>query len=722
MSTGMFEGTGGSANTKAFGSLPLTDTAQLWASRKSAAESLKENHEADWARYWRWYMNWVEPMTDPQDWWRSNVPDPQAFKVIETLLPKHILGMFQKQEWFTVKGREASDDIPARKAQALLEYMVDRMDMFPKLYECVKYALIMGHAWGKVTWKVETEDVVRDEAVLDYDQLTGEVTERQVRTTVPREVYNDPWFEWLMIDQIWADPTGKGRWYIEQIETTLEELRETNEADGTRGIYKNLDLLELTGSHSALESFDEVQEGHNIPRDDVKSPSIDGQRVTLWQCWGWVPKPLRGPDGAAWRLTVIGNGIVEIRDVPITTPDNRPPYFPIRAVPIPGRLYGESVMRWVGPQIDLKSRLANMRMDEVTLGVWQQYVYDRDAVSSNKMFFQPGGALPVDTSGGARSVRDLFAVVERRPIMGEVYLEDGARQKTIEDTSAATPGQQGVADTSRQTATEISVITARGDQRFVLATMWLDHSIKKPLLTMGFKNYQRYAPEGRIVRILGPGGTPEDAQVSLDDLEIPLDIDVKGGLEAFGREARRQSIGEFIQLSSAESFAPYFNVGELLTALAEDQGWTNPRRFVKTDDQVNQERQESMKMQVQMAQMQVMLETQSKIAIEQAKGMADVEGQRQALMIEAQKGQLQLGVASQMAQIDLAMKQQEAEINALEQRIRLEGARQDLVIQLEKARIELATLREKSRIAIAQAKAKPAATGGASRRRGKSRP
>ena len=101
----MFTGTGGPANTEPAAGGPLTDAAELWMGRKSHAEELKENHQGDGVRFWRWYMEWIKPMNDPADWWRSNAPDPEEVKVIETLLPKHILGMFHKQEWFTVKGR-----------------------------------------------------------------------------------------------------------------------------------------------------------------------------------------------------------------------------------------------------------------------------------------------------------------------------------------------------------------------------------------------------------------------------------------------------------------------------------------------------------------------------------------------------------------------------------------------------------------------------------------
>ena len=155
---------------------PFTDIARFWSRRKTVSEFLKKNHQSDWTNYWRWYLAWVERMNDPLDWWRNNAPDPEAFKVIETLLPKHILGMFLSQEWFTVKGRERQDAEYARIVQSLLMYMVDRNDLFPKIYECMKYCLIMGHAWGKVTWRVEVEDRVRDTGEPVFDAESGQMT------------------------------------------------------------------------------------------------------------------------------------------------------------------------------------------------------------------------------------------------------------------------------------------------------------------------------------------------------------------------------------------------------------------------------------------------------------------------------------------------------------------------------------------------------------------
>jgi hypothetical protein len=570
----MFRGTGGPVNTipGATGSPYLTDTAELWGRRKSKSEELKESHQGEWTRNWKWYLAHRQAMTDPQDWWRSNVADPEAFKIIETLLPNLILGMFQSQEWFTVKGRERNDAELARKVQSLLMYMADRMELFPKLYECLKYALIMGHAWGKVTWKIEVEDRIRNVGMPIMDAFGGIAGVRNMRVNEPHEVYNDPHFEWLMLDKVWCDPTGQGRWYMEQIETTLDQLNETNDQ---LGIYKNLSLVAGMGDHTSEgEPFDEEKDGFGYSGTQTEPAMVDGTKVVLSQCWGWVPPDLRGPDGAAYRLTVIANGLVEIRDEPIPTPDNRPPYFPIKTVPVPGRLFGASILKWIGPQIDVKARLANMRVDEVSLGIWQQFVSDRDAVGSNQMLMQPGGNIAVDTMGGTRSIRDVFAVIDRKPIMQEAYVEDGVRQRMAEDTAAATNLQQGVADSSRQSATEIMSLRSKGDARFVLQTMWLDATVKKQILERGFKYYQKQLPPNRMIRIIG---TDYEDTVDISEIQVPHDIIVDAGIQAFTREARIQSVSEFVQLANSEQFGPWFKKSSSRTSSSRSR-WPSWRR------------------------------------------------------------------------------------------------------------------------------------------------
>jgi hypothetical protein len=146
------------------------------------------------------------------------------------------------------------------------------------------------------------------------------------------------------------------------------------------GAYGGLDSLAdaRKGTLASGVSADYIRESQvleGIPWHTI-SPMRDGVGVELWQCWGWVPKEARLGElpEIEWRLQVIANARYVLRDIPAPTPDLRPPYFPIKSVVIPKRLYGASVLEYIGPLCDQQSRVANMRLDEVYLGVWQQYL------------------------------------------------------------------------------------------------------------------------------------------------------------------------------------------------------------------------------------------------------------------------------------------------------------------------------------------------------------
>ena len=195
-------------------------------------------------------------------------------------------------------------------------------------------------------------------------------------------------------------------------------------------------------------------------------------------------------------------------------------------------------------------------MDEVLLNIWGQYIIDSNSgITSNDMLLQPAGALFVDGNPAEK-----VALLPRKAVLQESYVEEEAIKTSIEDAAAATPLQQGVADTSRQTATEIQTLRAQGDQRFVLQTMWLDYTLKKELLTRGFKFYQKQLPPGRLVKIVG---TDYSVPIDISSIQDPVDIVVESGMAAFGREARIQSMAELVQLAASEVFAPWLKPGEI---------------------------------------------------------------------------------------------------------------------------------------------------------------
>jgi len=595
----------------------------MWSNRRTRSQEYKQIFEARWQYYWASYRSFLAPLDDPLDWWRSNESIPTIFKIIETLLPRYVLGMFQAPDWFSVEARNGRNEQYETMVQNLLRTTIEEMKVFPKMYEALKYALIMGHAWGKSVWRedYETRQVMRP-TPIPYGKLVestyGPDAVQQLMDTygpdaldepspvmgmametVTEEVYNGPDFDWRPVDRIFPDPSGNGKWYIEDITTTLEELRETQRE---LQIYDNTTLNALeqqipmsslgdtqmttrgTGGGYGGMAFEynrEPESTEGIPEYYV-SPGRDGTPVTLWQCWGWVPREVKRYNDGQWRLTVIANGKYVLRDDPSPTPDGKPPYFPIRSIIIPGRLYGESLINWIGPLADQQTRLANMRLDEVFLGVWGQFIARADSiVSDNQLFVQPGGIIQVDPRPGEKA-GDAFTALQRQPLLPQAYTEDQYRQTQAEHASFASDIFQGVSPMGGTTATEVERRLQQGNAPHVLSVMYNDFTVTKELLTRTWKWMQMRMPGEKLVRITDG----MSARVNIQDIQIPIDIVVGGGMSTMSKDARIQMDQELIQMAANPTFMMFMKPDKILQRWMKDRGWKSPETFIKTQEEV----------------------------------------------------------------------------------------------------------------------------------------
>jgi len=628
---------------------------QLWTTRRRRAQELKQLHEPQWITAWNSYRNTVEALDDPADWWRSNESIPTVFKIIETLLPRLVTGMFDSPDWFFVEARNGRSEIYETMCYNLLRQVVEEMDIFPKIYQAMRYSLIMGHCWGKVIWREEYQNrqvqqpvqlTLREALQSQFDSDATNFAEEQFGSEVldgpsgiegletaviQEEVFNGPDFEWRPLDRIFPDPSGRGRWFIEEIQTTLDELQQTQ--DDLDGIYDqtalnalkaHLALRKTYGQTGGVDHIGDARSGtsagvsmeyqrepettENIP-EWIITPMREGGGVTLWQCWGWVQPEFRGPDGVEWRLLVIADGKYVLRDDPSPTPNGRPPYFPIKSIDIPNRLYGETIISYINPLVEQQSRLANMRLDEVYLGVFQQYLFRKNAVHDNSMLMQPGGAIEVNTEIG-QSISDTFQVLPRTHLLPDVWNEDQWRQQQAEHTAAATDLMQGLGGDSRSTATEIERKLQQGNARHVLQIMYNDYTVKRELLKRTWGWLQSNMTQEKFVRLQGE----EYAQVDWRSLQDPIDINVAGGLFALSKQNRIQMDQELIQFLTNDQLAQNFKIIPVLRKWMQDRGWKNPDNYLKTEEELAQEQyqdgQNQANAQISMAQMQAQLQAQ----------------------------------------------------------------------------------------------------------------
>jgi hypothetical protein len=588
--------------------LPDDAIINTWHRRKAISQRLRDSYEGQWVSNWKAYRAFVEQSADPQDWWRSNEYIPEIFNSVETVLPRMILGMFSKPEWFDVNCPHAT--IPGHPAVSCFDYerMVKsllmsgtrRMNLFEPAYEGCKYCTIMGHVWWKLRWEQDYQN--RQVDVPMQDPVTGEM--HQSSRIVPWLAYDDPRLEWVSNFRLWPDPTGQGEWFIERIDTTLEKLQRINQRTG---IYKNLETLErapvnlLKGSNSPVTRTDgysnrelELDAVEGV-QSDTHDEGHEGTPIQLDVCVGLVP--YEPEDGIHMRRTIIANNFTIIRDDPNPTPDMKPEYFSSQQIPVPGFVYGDSVVRYAEPMNRQLNRIANFRMDEVVLGIWQQYIANRNAVTTNQLQFSPGGVTWVDTSA---DVRTAFAVLERKPVLPQSYQEEAVSMDRIQRITGATAIQQGAQSADRETATSVGARVQLGSERFRLAVMWQNMTFKRQLLKRMFALYQRHLPPDRLVRIVG---TDYQVPIDISMLQDDVDIDIDADIYDIDGPLKQQALAQLMTAAAAEPFAHWMRPEVVLRDAIEASLNKDGRKYVKSAEEVAAEAQAALFQAVQMAAM-----------------------------------------------------------------------------------------------------------------------
>lgn len=592
--------------------MPISDDAiiNIWHRRKAISQQLRDPYETQWVKNWKAYRAFQDELPDTQDWWRSNEYIPEIFNSVETILPRMVLGMFAKPEWFdvncphsTIPGHpELSCFDYERLVKSLLMAGTRRMNLFQPAYEGCKYCTIMGHVTWKLRWETDIQNRAIDVPVTN--PMTGEFVGMSSKV-IPWVAYDDPRLEWVSNFRLWHDPTGQEDWYIERIDTTLEKLQRINQR---MGIYKNLNTLEQAPVNLSKETNSPVARTDGYSNREMELDSVEGFSATVRDeghegtpiqldvCVGLVP--YEPDDGIHWRRTIIANNQTIIRDDPNPTPDLKPEYFSSRQIPVPGFVYGDSVVRYAEPMNRQLNRISNFRMDEVVLGIWQQYIANRQAVSSNQLEFGPGGVIFVDTQ---QDVRTAFAVLERRPVLPESYREEAVSMDRIQRTTGATATQQGaIPEAQDRSATAFAGRVQLGGERFRLAVMWQNMTFKRQLLKRMFALYQRHLPPERLVRIVGTDfQVPIDISMLQDDIDIDIDADI---YEVDGA-AKQQALAQLMQVAAVPPFATWLRPEVLLRDSVEASLNKDGRKYVKSQEEVAAEMQAQMFQALSMAGM-----------------------------------------------------------------------------------------------------------------------
>lgn len=553
-------------------------------------------------RYWRLWRNsndYAPP--GPNSEWRDRTQVPEFFKIVENRLPRKMMTQFPGPEWMSVEGRERKDEFYEELVKSLVEVSFDEIGQASKqggfltrVYDGFHYCEVMGHVWWRMWWK---RDLKWIKTKLPRYAADGKIAE-----WIPYEAvdlaYDGLDLQWLPLDSLAVPLKGEDRrWAIERIQTSYQTMLDDNkahlEATG-QPLYSVDALTQLLGRRLSATAVD--KEGYEEPRDTETWPLGDDQApvadaddfpVELWLCW----------DNRHRTLTKVADKAVVLAHGHSPTPDGLDPYWDLKAVPIPGRVYGDSLANWVEDLCNLQSRIKRNRADEVLLSLWQQFVYKSGSLKSPQTFLRPGGAIGIeDPLNPNADIRQNFMWVQRHPVLPEAYTEEQYTQSQAEAASGMDSISMGVEATSKSrdvTATETQQRVLQGNARFQMENLYIDVAWKQPLLRKAWDLIRMNLTRPKMVRVLGQD---QPIPVTLADLTQPVDFKLGGGLFEISRADRKASVERFVTLAGTPAFAQWFKQRETLTELVRLEGWKDAARFVKTQEEYDAEQAKQMAM------------------------------------------------------------------------------------------------------------------------------
>lgn len=550
-------------------------------------------------RYWALYRNFedTQPAAAGQEW-RDRTVIPEAYKIIETRLPRKILGLWGTPESWGVRGRGYRDEDYEDMVKTLIEECLDeigsgdaRGELFMKrLIDAERYRQIMGHVFIKAWWRRD-----RDWTRTQVKSPEGKWTPIEMLETL----YDNVDINWLGLDSVALDLSGQRRWLIEKVITSWERLAEDNETykqEHGVDLYQNLDLIEsgrYQTSPVQRDSYEEPRTTERWPLSDGRILSNPGEhQVELWLCW----------DNTRRTLTKIANRSVELDHGLAPTPRGFDPFISLPAIPVPRRVYGDSILNWVGPLARYQTRIARARADEILLNIWQQYFYREGSLKGTQMLWRPGGGAAIEAQNDDRPISDHVMIFPRRPVFQEAWQEEGYRQQQAESTAAADPVSQGVEATQKSrdvSATEIQQRVLQGGSRYELERLYDEMSLKKPLLGMVFDLLRQNLTQEKQIRVLDDNEQSEEGgfqSVSLKDLDKPIDIVITGSALDASTAERLQEIDRVINLTLNPVFQPYIEPRQTLIEMLRSTRTLrrNTKKFVKTDQMVQQAQQQAL--------------------------------------------------------------------------------------------------------------------------------
>lgn len=455
--------------------------------------------------YYKKYRGWLDANSTKDFYkWRSKLFIPSIGRAVDGLTVNLWLAIFSMTPFFEVKPREESDVARSKAVGALLEYQFEETSFKTEFLKFLIQLGIYGTSFGKVYQKTIKKKVKRRRP-KEFMGVTfpGEFELKEEEEVV----YDGPCFQPIDIFDIVVSPNAtslEDTWVIHRSEKTLGEIKKMQKD----GIYKNVDDLELLIMGSNPTEQSESKERKHVggfPSAWGKEEG-DDRRVEI----------LEYHNMERTKIITVGGQSVELRNK-----ENKlyiDPFVHANLWGVPFELYGIGIAEKAGDLQDQLNAEVNSRLDNRNLK--QNFILKvrRGAnVNTRSLISRPGAVWLTD------DIEAIQAMTIPDVASNTSFAEENLLKQEIEEITGVTKyATGGGAETSKKTATEVSVMTRSTSKSFALFVDKIVEQAIKPVVKKFYTINELFMEDETVVRILGQEGMvfvalkPEDIMGNFD--------------------------------------------------------------------------------------------------------------------------------------------------------------------------------------------------------------
>jgi hypothetical protein len=494
-------------------------------------------------KFKRWYAQYKayrsdEEIAEAKNKGKSILYIPKTFEIIETLLPKIVLGLFSTLPYTDVRALSGPDpDTQTELINNLLTYqLTQEIGIVPKAAGIVKEAAIYGTVHTYQHWMFEQKDKV-------IREINEDGSFRDVLTEVVDKDHPD--IECIPILDFFFDPAAKdiddSRYCIRRRWADKHELKNSAKL---RRKYKNLDDIKETEDGS---SYGDSADDYMPSEVGISLGTNTRKSIEILEYWtdDWVVE--------------VANRSVVIRSEENPNYHRRKPFAKLCLIPQANEYYGISIAEMLQGLQEELNVTRNQRIDNVALVLNKVFKVKHDSVVDPKrVISKAGGVIEVDEM-------DDIQQLETTDVTSSSYNEEAVIKDDMDHVSGVYDSVRGSTPVRRETATTMTLLTSAGGDRFKMMILVADAGWRSKVISQLVELNKQYLESNKTIFLPNPGrpSAMETADIGPRDLVGEFKYMVKGSaVDPTISKEIKQSV--WIQLLQYLQNDPYVNHVELL--------------------------------------------------------------------------------------------------------------------------------------------------------------